>query len=398
MRPPRATSTPTQSASLDNMPKTYRPSSAVLALVMVVALAAPAGADSLTTSRQKRDATRSRRAQIAAQINSLKATDDQLEKAVHALEAQVRAQQAGVDAANQAVQAARASQLAAEAQLAATNQQISRLHRAVVTRAVTAYMSPRQDDVTGVFRAKNIGDASRRGLLLAQVSNGNADTIDQLRAARDDRALEQAAAARARAVAADRQRAADARLAELKRAEGAKLKLAVALRDRIASFETESAQLASIESSLSRLIQSKEASARASRGGSDVIDGRVSGAGLIWPLRGTITSEFGPRWGGFHPGIDIAAPSGTPIHAAKGGTVILAGWEGGYGNYTCISHGGGFSTCYAHQSRIAVSDGQTVSQGEVIGYEGSTGNSTGPHLHFETRVDGNPQNPRRYLP
>ena len=89
---------------------------------------------------------------------------------------------------------------------------------------------------------------------------------------------------------------------------------------------------------------------------------------FIWPVNGTITSPFGYRWGRLHAGIDIAVPEGTPIRAADGGTVAIAGWTGGYGNYTCINHGGGVSTCYGHQSRIAVSVGQSVSQGQVIGY------------------------------
>jgi len=114
---------------------------------------------------------------------------------------------------------------------------------------------------------------------------------------------------------------------------------------------------------------------------------------MIWPLRGPVTTEFGR---GGHPGIDIAAPNGTPIAAAKGGTVVFSGPNDGYGNYVCIDHGGGLSTCYAHQSRIAAGEGQKVSQGEIIGFEGSTGNSTGPHLHFEVRADGVVQNPRNY--
>jgi murein DD-endopeptidase MepM/ murein hydrolase activator NlpD len=117
----------------------------------------------------------------------------------------------------------------------------------------------------------------------------------------------------------------------------------------------------------------------------------------MWPIRGPITSGFGMRWGRMHSGIDIGGPIGMPIHAAKSGTVITSSWMGGYGNAVVISHGGGFSTLYGHQSRIAVHDGQSVSQGETIGYVGSTGNSTGPHLHFETRVNGTPQNPRNFL-
>ena len=125
---------------------------------------------------------------------------------------------------------------------------------------------------------------------------------------------------------------------------------------------------------------------------------------FIWPVQGQITSPFGyrtdPVTGGsaFHAGIDIGASCGTPIKAAGTGNVISAGFNtGGYGNMTLINHGGGKSTLYGHQSAIAVSAGQSVTQGQVIGYVGSTGKSTGCHLHFEVRVNGNPVDPRGYL-
>ncbi len=120
--------------------------------------------------------------------------------------------------------------------------------------------------------------------------------------------------------------------------------------------------------------------------------------GLAWPLRGPVTSPYGNRWGRLHSGIDIGGGMGTPIRAAKAGTVIFAGGRSGYGNTVIIDHGGGFTTLYAHQSRLGVGDGASVAQGQVIGFVGSTGHSTGPHLHFETRVNGSPQNPMRYLP
>ena len=123
----------------------------------------------------------------------------------------------------------------------------------------------------------------------------------------------------------------------------------------------------------------------------------VSGAGLIWPVNAPITSPFGWRWGRLHEGIDLGAAYGSPIAAAAAGVVIYAGWEGGYGNLVVIDHGGGLATAYGHQSRIAVSVGQSVSQGETIGYVGSTGHSTGPHLHFEVRVNGQAVDPLGYL-
>src|SRR5581483_7838056 len=108
-----------------------------------------------------------------------------------------------------------------------------------------------------------------------------------------------------------------------------------------------------------------------------------SAAGLVWPVDGPVTSPFGFRWGRMHTGIDIGVPAGTPIHAAAAGTVIYCGWESGYGNLVVVDHGNGIATAYAHQSSMAATVGQQVSQGQVIGYVGSTGFSTGPHLHFE---------------
>jgi murein DD-endopeptidase MepM/ murein hydrolase activator NlpD len=118
---------------------------------------------------------------------------------------------------------------------------------------------------------------------------------------------------------------------------------------------------------------------------------------LIWPANGQFTSPFGQRWGRLHAGIDIAVPTGTPVRAADSGTVAIAGWVGGYGNYICINHGGGLSTCYGHNSRLGVRVGQQVTQGQVIAASGNTGNSTGPHIHFETRVNGVPRDPMSYL-
>jgi len=126
-------------------------------------------------------------------------------------------------------------------------------------------------------------------------------------------------------------------------------------------------------------------------------DRTPSAAGLIWPVNGPVVSPFGMRWGRMHEGIDIGVPYGTPIHASASGRVVYSGWMDGYGNLVAIDHGRGLSTAYAHQSRIGVSVGQTVSQGQVIGYVGCTGHCFGPHLHFEVRVNGTPVDPLGYL-
>lgn len=119
----------------------------------------------------------------------------------------------------------------------------------------------------------------------------------------------------------------------------------------------------------------------------------------IWPAAGYVSSPYGLRFGGteFHQGIDIAADMGTPIVATADGIVTAAGWNGGYGNMVDVDHGGGIVTRYGHASALAVTVGQQVRRGEVIAYVGSTGRSTGPHVHYEVRVDGQPVNPAGYL-
>jgi murein DD-endopeptidase MepM/ murein hydrolase activator NlpD len=125
----------------------------------------------------------------------------------------------------------------------------------------------------------------------------------------------------------------------------------------------------------------------------------------LWPVEGTLESGFGGRrnpFGGssyeYHEGQDIEALMGTPVVAAASGTVIIAGCQNGYGNVVYIDHGNGLSTRYGHLSRIDVTLGQRISRGEVIGRVGSTGRSTGPHLHYEVRINNAPVNPRPYLP
>ena len=119
----------------------------------------------------------------------------------------------------------------------------------------------------------------------------------------------------------------------------------------------------------------------------------------IWPAAGFVSSPYGLRFDGteFHQGIDIAADMGAPIVATADGVVTAAGWNGGYGNMVDVDHGGGIVTRYGHASALAVTVGQQVRRGEVIAYVGSTGRSTGPHVHYEVRVDGQPVNPAGYL-
>jgi murein DD-endopeptidase MepM/ murein hydrolase activator NlpD len=122
------------------------------------------------------------------------------------------------------------------------------------------------------------------------------------------------------------------------------------------------------------------------------------GSGVLgWPVSGPVTSGFGLRWGRMHEGIDIAVGVGTAVRAAAAGTVIYAGWMSGYGNLVVVDHGNGLSTAYAHNTSLVVGVGQSVSAGQLVSYSGNTGNSTGPHVHFEVRVNGSAVDPLGYL-
>lgn len=384
------------------MRRLHRALSFGLVALMVVLLAQPAAGETVSEARQRRDALRAKKAAAASQLNVAKASNAEVERALGVLTTQVLAQEAKLASARQAVAAAAAELSAAEARLAETKARIEDLHAEVVNRAVAAYMRPGEDALVGFRDAADINDASRKRAMLAQVTNRDADVIDLLRAAREDQEIEQARLDAAKRVAVEREAAVESHLAELEAAREEKAQMAVAVKGRVRSYQAEVDALAAEESAVQALIQRKEAEARArtSRSSGAIVGdaGRVSAAGLVWPVRGRVTSEYGWRWGRMHQGIDIAAPTGTPIIAAKGGVVIHAGRMGGYGNMVIIDHGGGFSTVYAHQSRIGARAGQSVQQRQIIGYVGSTGHSTGPHLHFETRVNGKAQNPRRYLP
>lgn len=168
----------------------------------------------------------------------------------------------------------------------------------------------------------------------------------------------------------------------------------------VEKYETETKTFTSVEKCVSKLYEAPKVTyvATAYSGSvSGLSDSKVNlGVSLIRPVSGIITTRFGRASGG-HRGLDVATSTGTPIKAAAGGTVTVAGWNNSYGYMIKVSHGNGVETVYAHCSQLLVSKGQTVSQGQVIAKVGSTGNSTGPHLHFEVRVNGTLYNPQNYV-
>lgn len=336
-----------------------------------------------------RERVRQEKADAAAKLRAAEATDEELADAVDALGSAERA------ALGKAQQATRALQRA-EADVAEAQARLGRQRRAVSERAVRAYAEQgRVPILAGIQRPE---EAARR-LALAQVVQGRlVDAVDSSRAAFEDltrRRQQQAAAAKQankalRQVAEARTRSAKAQADLDRRIDG--------LRQEVDALQAEEAGLSDlIAARASRAAVPPPDPAGPAGGGPGAVGG-VSSSGYVWPLNGRLTSPFGPRWGRMHKGQDIAAPTGTPIKAAKGGRIIKAGGGGGYGNLTLIDHGGGVVTAYAHQTRFAAGEGAQVSQGQVIGYVGSTGHSTGPHLHFEVRVNGVQRNPRPYLP
>jgi murein DD-endopeptidase MepM/ murein hydrolase activator NlpD len=206
---------------------------------------------------------------------------------------------------------------------------------------------------------------------------------NRIESARDAIAAEEQALASARSAVQQRQ----ATLVSVRRQREAALEKIITVEDHVEG------DLAEIQAELAATLG---ATASAPLPAGPI---RYGSGQLIWPVDGPVVSGFGYRWGRMHEGIDIAVPAGTSIRAADAGTVVLVQSEaesGGYGNFSCLDHGGGLQTCYAHQSSFAITSG-SVSQGDVIGYVGCTGHCYGDHLHFEVRISGAPTVPLGYL-
>ncbi len=268
----------------------------------------------------------------------------------------------------------------------------TRARQAVMdARARALYIAGPSSGLNDLVTGATVGDSINRAGLLEYVASADKQLLEDLamlhaRARETKEVLEEerAKAAEARDEIADRV-AVVAELAATQREAHAKLSSRIqAARNEIAALERE-------QERIEALILARQSTGSVTTGGS-------SRFGYAWPIRGNITSPYGPRWGGYHTGIDIDCNTGQPIGASKAGTVIASEYAGGYGNMIIIDHGGGYSTLYAHMSSLSVGRGARVSQHQRVGACGSTGNSTGDHLHFEVRINGKHTNPRPYLP
>src|SRR4051812_13844401 len=361
---------------------------AAVCAVVVLLQAASASAESIQQLRKKQDSARAHRVAAAAKLDAAKASDQELSTAVANLNNAVHAQVAATDSAQQALDAAEVAANNAQKQLDATNARVDQFRSVAVESALDAYTHAGGPAVLDILKAKNLGELSQREMYINTLMSNDRDSLDQLRGALQDQNAQQAKLNKTRDLVKQRRKDAGAKLKTLAGKLKVQAQLQGALDDRIADYAAEAEAAANEEGNIQKLLAKAQ--------GADT--GPASAAGLIWPCRGPLTSGFGMRWGRMHQGQDIACGYGTAIHAVKTGTVVFAGVMGGYGNAVIIDHGGGFSTLYGHQSRMAVGQGQHVNQGDIIGFVGSTGHSTGPHLHFETRFGGAARNPIPYLP
>jgi peptidoglycan DL-endopeptidase CwlO len=277
---------------------------------------------------------------------------------------------------------------------------------ALSDRLVALYKADKPDVVTVILEADGFADLLERTEFMRRVSEQDARIIDRVRTAKaeavatekrlnrlEDRQREvTAAVARRHQEVVDVKEQLVSRREEFQGVKDQKSQALVSTRDQRHDLEGD---LRALEKEQAAVL----AKLQAAQGGGSAPAGPIrQGSGsLIWPVNGPVVSPFGMRWGRLHAGVDIAVPAGTPIRAADSGRVVLLGWTGGYGNYTCVAHGGSLSTCYAHQSRYGTSMGASVSKGQVIGYVGCTGHCFGDHLHFEVRVNGQPVDPLGYL-
>jgi murein DD-endopeptidase MepM/ murein hydrolase activator NlpD len=287
---------------------------------------------------------------------------------------------------------------AAQARLAYLKQRLREAIQILEQRLVAIYESSEPDLLTVLLQSDGFDDLLARAQYVQTLHNQDNDIVARVRELRNEMQVTVNTVREARDAIAERKQQLAMTKAKLRKRTD---ELATARRKQHKTLLAVRSQQDELEGDLSRISEKIAEQLAASAGALPAGAVRAGTHGLIWPVNGPVVSGFGPRTINgsyeFHPGVDIAVPTGTPIRAAASGTVSIAGPAGGYGNYTCIDHGGGLSTCYGHQQRILVSSGQEVAQAQIIGISDCTGYCLGPHLHFEVRINGQPTDPLAYL-
>jgi murein DD-endopeptidase MepM/ murein hydrolase activator NlpD len=274
------------------------------------------------------------------------------------------------------------------------------------TRLVEIYKADEPDILTVILQSDGFADLLDRTAFLDKISAQDRAIVSRVRdlkkqttdLANQLEELKGQKQSAADAILAQKNQVAEARAAVVER-QSALANARAKRRTVLASVRDDRSHLEGDLRALEREQAAVGARIQGAQGGGSAGAGPIKrGSGnLIWPVNGPVVSPFGMRWGRLHAGVDIAVPSGTPVRASASGNVIIAGAVGGYGNYICIAHGGALSTCYGHNTSLGVSQGQSVKQGQVIASSGCTGHCFGPHVHFETRINGSPVDPMGYL-
>ncbi|MBS7013433.1 MAG: peptidoglycan DD-metalloendopeptidase family protein, partial [Veillonella sp.] len=294
-----------------------------------------------------------------------------------------------------------------ERQLAEAQKRLEGRESVFYKRVRDIYINGRLSYLDVVIGSKDFSDFANRLEVLKRIIDSDITLINEIKKERADIEAHKQKLEADRAKLVELEKAALAKQAEIEQKKAERnVVLQKAQNDRatamqaIEELNASSAQVSAMLKERQAARAAAAAAAAQSSGGQGASDNWVQGTGQLgWPVSGEITSPYGyrvhPIWGTtiYHSGIDIGVDEGTPVHAADGGVVVWSGWMGGYGYAVVIDHGNGLSTLYGHNSELAVDEGQSVAKGQVISYAGSTGNSTGPHVHFEVRVNGDPVDP-----
>ena len=279
------------------------------------------------------------------------------------------------------------------ATVVATQARIGQLRREVAEQAIATYIQPRQQLLEVFLGQRDLDASARRQGLLHTLIETNEQAVDQLQQVRQDLLALQLTLEEADQQAAQMRQVLDQGGRTLTQASLARAAVAGTLADRVNRLDGEILGHQQAEPALLRVLSKADLVLEAAV----VVAAQEAGRRMRAPIEAEITSEFGPRWGRMHSGVDFESDHGVAIVAARGGVVLEADWMDGYGLSVVIDHGGGLSTLYAHQSELDVTAGQRIERGERLGWVGVTGNSSGPHLHFEVRLYGAAVDPRNYL-
>jgi peptidoglycan DL-endopeptidase CwlO len=357
----------------------------------------------LQSTRSRLEHARGREQVLTTDISALSGRISSLGGEIAALQRKEARAQATLDARRAELARVRARYEAEHARYVRLRKELDKAQKALAARLVAIYKSDQPDLLTVVMESDGFEDLLVRTDYMSRIGRQDSQIVARVRKLKLESERKKALLAALKGKAEEAVAVIQAKTRELAQTragiESRQGALAGARDQKRGSLSNVRESRRELEGDLAALEAASAQVTAQLQGSGPVTDGpiRQGSGGYIWPVNGPVVSPFGMRWGRLHAGIDIAVPSGTAIHAAGAGRVVLMGWVGGYGNYTCIQHTASMSTCYGHQASFATSNGANVSQGQVIGYSDCTGHCFGPHVHFEVRINGAPVDPMGYL-